>query len=66
MKVLQSFKCGLALGLFAFFAASGCGSKAGSTPNPDFTVPDVPPGKRTMPGEGGKKEKTTSGDPIKG
>jgi hypothetical protein len=33
----------------------GCGSKAESTPNPDFKVPEIPKGERKMPGEGGKK-----------
>jgi hypothetical protein len=36
-------------------AAAGCGGKNESQPNPDMKVPDIPPGKRDMPKEGGQK-----------
>lgn len=36
-------------------SAAGCGSKSESQPNPDFKTPDIPSGKRDMPGAGGKK-----------
>jgi predicted component of type VI protein secretion system len=36
----------------------GCGSaKEDSKTNPEFTVPDIPPGKRELPGENGKATK---------
>ena len=36
-------------------AAAGCGEKTESRPNPDMKVPDIPPGRREMPKEGGQK-----------
>jgi hypothetical protein len=35
--------------------SAGCGGKNDSQPNPDMKVPDIPPGKRDMPKEGGQK-----------
>jgi hypothetical protein len=37
-------------------ACTGCSSKSESKPNPEFQVPDIPPGKRDMPGASGKKK----------
>lgn len=42
-------------GIALVASATGCGSKSESKPNPEFTVPDIKPGNRDMPGVGGKK-----------
>lgn len=44
----------LSMGL-TLVGSIGCSSKSESKPNPEFQVPDIPAGKRDMPGSGGKK-----------
>jgi hypothetical protein len=53
-RSLSQIGCALCVAALAV-STVGCGSKSDSKPNPEFTVPDIPSGKRDMPAAGGKK-----------